>query len=311
MEKKLNKELFTKFYIGDLSAKEEEALLQSKEANELLMEQWDNYDDIAQKKDEIDSELVFNKIQTSIQQQPGKERVFLRIAAAVVVVVSLVFGAILMNNSDQTQYIEYATLTGERLEVELPDGSLMKLNSNSKISFNERFDERIIDLEGEAYFNVVHNKSDFIVKTIDFNVKVLGTQFVVSNYVNQENPYTVLEEGKVQIEFDNKQIELKPNEKFELAKESNKAIVNNINTLAYIGWTNNKLVFDNTSFNVIIDQLEKWYGIEINSDKELDLAKSFTITIENETPEEVFELFNQLYPISFKKTNQGYILSSK
>jgi transmembrane sensor len=128
--------------------------------------------------------------------------------------------------------------------------------------------------------------------------------------LQKNNSYTVLKEGKVQVSLGKAVSELNPGEKFLLNKETNKASIEKIDIEPYSSWVLNKLMFDNTSLNIIIDQLEKWYGVEIESDKSLDLEKRFTLTVIDESLEDVFSLFNEITPISFQKENNKFVLSS-
>lgn len=307
-EKKHN--LFTKFYLGEITTKEEEAFLATQEAEELLLKQWENTEESDNTDVEIDSNKIFNHIQQEIVSTNNNKIPFLRIAAVILVVVSLsITGILIFNPFAKQQLVEYKTTIGERQEINLPDGSKVWLNSNSVIRFNENFKKRIINLSGEAFFDVTKGKGQFKVKTADYTVVVLGTQFTVSNYDLKKQSYTVLKEGLVQINYKNQKENLKPNQKFILNKETNKARIVITDSEPYISWTTNQLKFDNTKFVTIIDQLEKWYGIEIVTDENVDLEKRFTLTVRNETPEEIFALFDEFKACRFERQGNKIIIT--
>ena len=99
--------------------------------------------------------------------------------------------------------------------IELEDGSIVYLNSDSKLKYPSIFcgKERIVELEGEAYFKVKKDKKHpFIVKTRGINIRVLGTSFNVNSYKENKNIITTLIEGSVKIKTKDKKVVLKPNQ---------------------------------------------------------------------------------------------------
>ena len=139
-----------------------------------------------------------------------KRNWFRRIAKTVVAsvaVVCLIWGSLNLwdyTNSTQIVYLEISTSYGERRRIQLPDGTLLTLNSCSRIRYPERFidDERRVVLEGEGYFQVFKNeRQPFIVNTSRLNVRVLGTHFDVKSYSSDEIVSVDVESGKVQVDL--------------------------------------------------------------------------------------------------------------
>lgn len=86
--------------------------------------------------------------------------------------------------------------------IVLPDGSAVSLNIDSDFTYPAQFDQdiRVVTLVGEAHFDVKHDPSrPFVVKTRDFDVKVLGTTFNVKSYDNDRQTETTLFSGKVEL----------------------------------------------------------------------------------------------------------------
>lgn len=187
----------------------------------------------------------------------------------------------------------FAAAYGERKNIQLPDGSDVTLNAGSKIRIYENFgtSTRDVYLEGEAFFDVKHNtKFPFIVHTAAMDVKALGTAFNVKAYLNEKITETSLIRGIVQItlkENNNRVMLLYPNQKIKwenlaAANASKNLTANDIGDSTHIAnsimkklvptdngnikeiaWRENKLIFENESFNEIVPLLERWYGAEI------------------------------------------------
>lgn len=153
--------------------------------------------------------------------------------------------------------------------ITLSDGTRVLLNSDSKLSFPSTFDakERIVELEGEGYFEVAHlsNNSRFIVKTADQTIEVLGTKFNIKGYKSEETTQTSLKEGSVKVS-DNygKQLLLKPNQQ---AKSigSNPLTLTNVNMDQVLGWTNGEFFFDGNNTNEVLREIARWYNIDIEN----------------------------------------------
>ena len=110
---------------------------------------------------------------------------------------------IVFHEQEVTEYVNQIEVPiGERASLRLSDGTLVWLNSGSRLEYPTHFatDNRQVRLEGEAYFEVQRDESlPFIVQTNTVDVKVLGTKFNVSSYAKEETKVT-LKEGKVQVE---------------------------------------------------------------------------------------------------------------
>ena len=110
------------------------------------------------------------------------------IAASVAAVIAIVTGSISYfryMSEQQITFAEISTSFGEKKRVELPDGTILVLNSCSQVRYPDSFqgDIRKVELEGEGYFRVAHNEDmPFIVQTKRLDVRVLGTRFDVKSY---------------------------------------------------------------------------------------------------------------------------------
>lgn len=205
---------------------------------------------------------------------------------------------------------------GHKGSVTLPDGTLVWLNSNSKLSYPDQFERntRIVRLEGEGYFEVEPNKeAPFYVETTDMTVKVLGTHFDVKNY-DQKNMFeTILLSGKVEVQMkkNREKLVLLPNEKLSFDKQTNTYDVEQVDAEEYTLWTADKLIFEDEKLATIIRKMERWYGISISCRQGVPLHSSYSLTIRNETKEEILKMLSIIAPIAYQVQGDEIILSKR
>ena len=171
----------------------------------------------------------------------------------------------LMDSMSQTPTLHTLVVgKGGEFCVQLSDGTKVYLNSDSKLRYPTTFtqDERQVYLEGEAYFEVKHDKSHpFIVQSKNFTIKVLGTSFNVSNYKDDDVSKVVLLEGSVQVNKADKKYELKPNEAIEI--KGNSVQIKQVNAVNAISWKNEKFYFSNERLEVVMMKLARWYDVNL------------------------------------------------
>ncbi len=159
-----------------------------------------------------------------------------------------------------------STPTGGQYNIVLADGTKVYLNSVSSIKYPTQFngDQRVVELEGEAYFEVAKNKNKpFRVKSGDQVIEVLGTHFNVHAYNNESVVKTTLLEGSVAITYKNQKAILKPGQQSNVSDDFNKIAIREVDTEATIAWKNGRFKFDNANLKTVMKQLERWYGIKV------------------------------------------------
>lgn len=213
----------------------------------------------------------------------------------------------------KTSILSYNVLSvpfGKTYNIELSDGSIVNLNSGSKIKFPVQFiegKERKVYLEGEAFFDVAKNAEDrFIVSTGNLDIKVYGTRFNVSSYKEDPIADVVLVEGSVGMFYkESDSIMLQPNDKGELLKKSNTLEKTEVITGIYTAWIDGNIVFRNMSFENILKKLERKYNVEIINHNESLSNEIFNASFGNESIEKVLEYFKTMYHIDYNiKGNQ-------
>lgn len=173
-------------------------------------------------------------------------------------------------NTNQAAAIRYNTLRtpmGGEFQIVLPDGTRVWLNSGTSLRFPTAFigSERVVELNGEAYFAVSKNKKmPFYVRTMNgMDIKVLGTEFNVMAYDNEKVINTTLIEGSVEVQKDSKMQMLKPGEEAVLNKTSGNIKVGEADTEQATAWKDGQFVFVNENIQSIMRKVSRWYNVDI------------------------------------------------
>lgn len=202
---------------------------------------------------------------------------------------------------------------GKTYELNLADGTRVKLNSKSELIYPDNFSEhtREVTLIGEAYFDVAKDASKpFIVKANGIDVKVLGTSFNVSCYEQQSTIETTLVEGKVAVVIPNQPEEIiTPSQQLVFDKTKQTSATATVDTRIYTSWINNKLIFKNERIDVILTKLQYWYDFEIEYDNENIKENRFSLEIDKDTDlNKILDLINFTSNIKLIKTNHKITL---
>ena len=157
------------------------------------------------------------------------------------------------------------TLTGMEYMLTLSDGTKVFLNAETKLKFPTKFqkEERVVVLEGEAYFEVRKDATHpFIVKANDVDVKVLGTSFNLRSYSDENSIATTLVSGKVAVYAGENSEEIVPGEQAVYMKETGKMEVKPIDVTLYTAWHTGKFIFRNETLEEMMSYLSRWYGVK-------------------------------------------------
>jgi transmembrane sensor len=177
----------------------------------------------------------------------------------------LVEGTKPINTDSTVAYNTISTPVGGQYQVILPDGTMVWLNAASSLKFPTLFKgtQRVVELTGEAYFEVAKNKAmPFSVKVNDMQVKVLGTHFNIMAYTNEPTIQTTLLEGSVALSNGQVNNTLKPGQQGVLNKKGEIKILN-VDAGHYVAWKNGYFEFNRSNIQEIMNQLSRWYGIEV------------------------------------------------
>jgi ferric-dicitrate binding protein FerR (iron transport regulator) len=230
----------------------------------------------------------------------------IKYAAAIIIPVVLGVGAyVLIGNfsHDQNKPMIVSVDNGQKANLQLPDGTRVWLNSGSSIRYDKNYNQhdRIINLEGEAYFEVAKDKKrPFIVKTNAINVRAVGTTFDVKAYTNDDAITTTLIEGKVNVFNDKVISQLLPNQKITFNKSNRTFDKVQVYDAEMAGlWKNNQLAFDSETLEDIAKVLERMYNIQVVFDSEQIKHIRFSGKIKNNSLESILQLISLTSPIHY------------
>ena len=238
------------------------------------------------------------------------------------------------------KYFSFESPKGSRSIATLPDGTKVWLNASSKISYSLDYNviERIIILEGEAYFDVAKNHSKpFVVKANNLNIKAYGTSFNVKAYPEENQVITTLIEGNVTIEgIDeaNKKFSLKMDPKQCVIYKTDKKVTGDLKpensstsdknvpnksidkfsvavNLSVVkktlpkpeintSWKDERWIVANVDLKSLSIMLERRFNVNIKFLDEESKKYHFTGIIQNETIEQVLTIMSLTEPVKYK-----------
>jgi ferric-dicitrate binding protein FerR (iron transport regulator) len=194
---------------------------------------------------------------------------------------------------------------GVRTKCQLPDGSIVFLNSGSSLKYPVQFTrERKVELTGEAFFDVVHNAEiPFHVNTKNLNIKVLGTTFNVIANDDEQTEEVVLQTGEVNVSLKcGKQLAvMAPNQQLTLNIKKQTITKSEVEASQYSTWKEGKLVFRNEDMQQVARRLSRWYNAEVVVDDRMLDTYTFHATFVDEPLDEVLKLLSITTPLSFKE----------
>jgi transmembrane sensor len=259
-------------------------------------------------------------------------------AAAIVLVATglyllniFVFSAADPNEISTAGWQQKITAKGAKSIITLSDGTRITLNSQSTLKYPANFSghTRDVTLSGEAYFDVEKDKEHpFIIHTDKMNVRVLGTTFNVRSYPLDTDSETTLINGAIEVTLKDRpadRIILKPKEKL-IVKNNNAEDPTKpaetgaggskpgaqyvLTTLNYIGgkdssvsetsWIHNRFSFENDSFAVLAEKMERWYGVDIQFKNNKAKQYNFSGVFENDTIEQALNALRDIEKFDYK-----------
>jgi transmembrane sensor len=267
-----------------------------------------------------------------------KQKLFAAAAICLLgIVIFTFFNYTSFTNKGQKQMAEQSkvsTKKGSRTKLELPDGTVVWLNSSSELLYKAAdYGKAIreVTLIGEGYFDVVKNPDKpFIIHTNRLDIKVLGTSFNVKSYPGEKTTETSLIKGSIEVNLkDGKEkIMMKPNDKLVVRDFVNTKISTTNNTIVMpaktpvitlsslnrleadssiveTAWMENRLVFNNENFEEVAQKMERWYNLKITIANNNLKAKRFTGIFEKETATQALQALQLTTEFNYSlKNNQ-------
>lgn len=203
-------------------------------------------------------------------------------------------------------------LGAEKYILQLSDGTIVKMNVGSELTFPSVFtgDHRIVELSGEAYFDVTHSTIPFIVRSKNMDVKVLGTTFNMMVYPEEPVINTTLISGKVIVtcHSDKDSITqtavLTPGMQANYQKEVQRLEINPVDCEYHTARTKGELSFENASIEEIMRIISRNYNLKIVFDsEELKAIKCFISIRKEKGFEEILKVINMATGVQFRTEN--------
>lgn len=238
---------------------------------------------------EHSAEKSFSRLMARIQpdnnsidifrQRANRYRIWM--AAATVAMLIAMSGWLYNIVSDsEPAFIVASNNTGIVQKVTLPDGTIINLNTCSRLTYPESFSgkSREVFLDGEAYFDVAHDKRHpFIVRAGELKIRVLGTKFNVNASTLVPQITATLIEGSIEAVTGKKNILMKPNQQLKYDTSSGRVSLTELtNASREIRWTQNVWVLSDTPLLDICQRLEQQFNIKIIIMNDELIGKSFT-----------------------------------
>lgn len=286
----------------------------NEETRLVVKEQWEQFDPGPGDRPNLDD--VFYKFYYTIDNVSKRDShrpdFLLKISkiAAILIVGVLIATAVYFSSrgTDKTtnlQMVEIVSHDGFRSRFTLPDGTTGWLGYGSNLRYHvDREQRRIVDLDGLAFFDVIHQKEHpFIVKTpAKLDIEVLGTRFNVSAYAEDQACDVVLQEGNVHLKLDEKEIHtMKPNERVVYHPMDNsieKLTVREVDD--FIAWKDGRLVLRDITLKEACMKLSRFYHVDFELQaKGLD-DMEIQLTLENETLENALDVLTMISPVSYQ-----------
>ena len=272
--------LITKYFEGEITAAERKSLFSMIQADEELRKDFSSVQNLyalsSWLPNENDEFEAVDKLAAFKQTHCRKKRYPIHIIKhaagyAAAICITILSTWMVMNDREPAEemvtYEEFTTPSGQRAMVKLHDGTTVWLNARSTLRYPNHLarEERKVELDGEAFFDVEHNEhKPFVVSTEKLDIKVLGTKFNVFAYKGREEFNTALLEGSVKVYErmnEEKALFMNPNECVEL--KDNKLVKRPMGNTDFLLWKEGIYAFDDVPFEDIIKKFELYYDIVI------------------------------------------------
>ncbi|SEL69715.1 FecR family protein [Parapedobacter koreensis] len=228
--------------------------------------------------------------------------------------------------------IEIVAEKGVRKQFQLPDGTKVWLNADSRLWYDSKMQTngtRAVELQGEGYFDVEKDsKRPFIISTEKISIRVLGTAFNVKAYPDDDKTETTLIRGSIELSVNDRpheKIVMKPNEKVAISNytpvdnpddgDQKSALTLTIGSLSKVqvadgeyiqetSWVDDKLVFRNETLAELVPKIERWYNVNVNVTNPNVMAYRYTSTItEEDDIHQLLEALQFIHSFNYKIEN--------
>ena len=270
---------------------------------------------------EIPTDVLFERIEKKIRRKEYSMWLY----RAAVVVLPLIFTAslaLLLFRTPEKEMVSYREVTvakGEQLQVLMQAGTRIWLNADSRLVYPDNFNgrERVVRLEGEAYFEVAKNsEKPFRVELEAMDILVTGTSFDIKAYPEDSLIQTCLAEGAIRLHnkvaAQENWVAMKPGEVAWLSKYSGACRVDTTDDAgSYYAWKGDRLIFKKKPLREVLKALERKFDRVFEVENPALYRYTYTITFHRESLKEILEDMQRITPVRFRRVDDRYIVSSR
>lgn len=321
------KKIFVRFVLRQSSAAEDQQINETEESRLMTSEQWENPEEVQEFFPAPDSDKLYSNLKqyishndTKIRKIPFFKRWYVAASVAAAVTGIAVFLAVTWLQPEATQIISERTGKGQRLQLELPDGSKVWMNGESELTYSLAMNEaetREVKLDGEAFFEVKSSEEHpFVVSSHGLKVKATGTRFNVTNYQNDRYATAMLVEGRIGVyqgfpeRKDSLISFLYQDMTLRYDKSEGKFTRAEVDAAQYATWRHGTLIFDNEPLAEVARRLGHWYGMEFVVDDKLIGENRYTFTLEGDSLTDVLKWLRKTTDMQVKKERGKVFLRS-
>ncbi|MGZ3755885.1 MAG: FecR family protein [Mucilaginibacter sp.] len=307
--------LFKRYQTGEASAEERK-----------LVEEWfTNFDDQQRELTDADSVDVFSAMDEHVYRAINPDKPhrrfnyrWLQVAAVAFIAYGLWVFKLTQHPVERPTlkpaFTQFTAPKGVKKECELPDGTLVYLNSGSVMRIPSNFNNktREVSLSGEAFFLVKHNAlKPFSIHSGKLVISDIGTSFNVKAYPEERLINIAVESGSVKVEkttarhrpetFANALVR---NQELIYNEQNNTHVLTQVDAGSMSLWKQNVLRFDNASFDEISHTLERWYNINVKLEHRNYSNNRYTISFNNEPLSKVLSVLAKLSDMTYHIENK-------
>lgn len=271
--------------------------------------------------DDITKYDMLTRILSATAEGHSKVKYWMRYAAIFILAIGISWGFYHLGSEAPTTHaqasmVEKSNSQGRKQTFNLPDGTIVKLNSSSKLTFPEYFDKdrREVTLVGEAFFEVTENKKKpFVIRSGGITTTVLGTSFNIRAFPGADKIVVAVATGKVKVESKEGEtgkevVYLEPNKKAVYDINSQMLSATDFIMEEELAWKDGVILFRHEGEAGVIAQLEEWYGVKISVENQVSKSWDLNARFENATLEHVLKVIGHQIGFEFKIDHKNVTL---
>jgi transmembrane sensor len=304
-------ELMARYFSGDIKSEEQTELMEWVEASESnqaffadTSQLWEASEQVDPEPMTVDTKAAWVRLDERLEaparvvsMTSSRTKIWRRVAAAIVLIIGIGLGWQQWGPAGNPAMVEVETSAGERRELTLPDDSRILLEEDSRIAYPDDFAERTLTLEGAARFSVTSDpQRPFTIQAGDLKTTVLGTQFTVRAYPNEERASVKVAEGRVAVEAPAGQQagvpqrrEVAAGEAVEYQKQASSLVAAPPPGPNENAWVTGVLTFEDVPLGEVVTVLEDYYNVTIKTQNPALNNCRIRITFEQESLDNVLE----------------------